>query len=85
MSSYGGLTPLRIYTSEGYWRDFVGNDARIARLGIPLRLAHWDGVASLERPAFGGWTSSDAKQYLDSVDLPRFGDPSPNVCDDSLL
>jgi hypothetical protein len=86
VQSYQGLTPLRIYSSAGFWDDYMLDDARIAALGIPLRLADWTtGLASLPNPRMGGWTSCDAKQYSGGVTTLAGIIASANVCADTLF
>lgn len=84
VQSYQGLTPLRIYSSPGFWASFMLDDTRIAALGIPLRLAEWDGLASLGNPHMGGWPACDAKQYSGGL-LALGVNVNPNVCADSLF
>lgn len=74
---------VRIYTSEGYWTQYMQNTEEFSSIGILLRNARWDGVAANSRSVgFGGWQYADATQYSGGVTVAGIN-VNPNVCEDS--
>ena len=72
-----------IYTGKWFWDGYFGRTSEFSHL--PLWAAHYDLIANLSIPPFGGWAAPVIKQFKGTTEFCGVGSVDLNYADPTLF